>query len=296
MTWADYFRVNNLQIAETGALNAAGANWRVLRGAVENGFLVRARRGHYALPGTDAHILEAVRLGGRLACVSAAAHAGIFALDSTFAHIHLDANASRLRAPHDRLQQLTADNRDGVELHWGGLLAPTAGTEFSVALTDSLVQIFRCQQPRSAIASLDNALHQRQTTSQDVTAIFAALPGDLQYLRPLIDARSESGQETLLRFVVREAGFDFDIQVEISGVGRVDMVVEGRIVVEADSRQHHDGWEAHVRDRSRDRVLAALGYLSLRVLYRDIVHHPERIVAAITGLLSATGHFRTFIV
>lgn len=296
MTWAEYFRDNDLQIAQTGALNAAGANWRVLRGAVETGCLVRARRGHYALPGTDAHILEAVRLGGRLACVSAAAHAGIFALDSTFAHIHVDATASRLRSPHDRLQLLTEDNRDGVVLHWGGLLDQSAGTEFRVGLADSLVQIFRCQQPPCAIASLDNALHLGQATPETVTAIFAALPGDLQYLRPLIDARSESGQETLLRFVVREAGFDFDIQVEISGVGRVDMVVEGRVVVEADSRQYHDGWEAHVRDRSRDRVLAARGYVSLRVLYRDIVHHPERIVAAITGLLAATGRFRTFIV
>ena len=296
MTWAEYFRVHNVQIAETGALNAAGANWRVLRAAVESGYLVRARRGHYALPDTDAHILEAVRLGGRLACVSAVANAGIFALDSTFAHIHVDPTASRLRAPHDRFQQLNAHNRDGVELHWNQLLDPRGGTEFRIGLADALVQVFRCQEPRFAIASLDNALYKRLLAEQAVAQIFAALPAELQSLRPLIDCRSESGQETVLRLVITGAGFDVEIQVEIGGVGRVDMIVEGRIAVEADSRQFHDGWEAHARDRTRDCDLAMRGYLTLRVLYRDIIHHPERVIAAITGLLASTSHFRTFIV
>ena len=296
MTWAEYFRVHNVQIAETEALNAAGANWRVLRAAVDSGYLVRARRGHYALPDTDAHVLEAVRLGGRLACVSALANSGIFTLDSTFAHIHLDSTASRLRAPHDRFHQLTAQNRDGVELHWGQLLDPAGGSESRVGLADAVVQVFRCQEPRFAIASLDNALYQRLLTAQAVPRIFAALPAEFQSLRPLIDCRSESGQETVLRLVITESGFHVEIQVWIGGVGRVDMIVEGRIVVEADSRQFHDGWGAHARDRTRDCDLAMLGYLTLRVLYRDIIHHPERVIAAITGLLAATSHYRTFIV
>ena len=296
MTWAEYFRVHNVQIAETEALNAAGANWRALRAAVDSGYLVRARRGHYALPDTDAHVLEAVRLGGRLACVSALANSGIFILDSTFAHIHLDPTASRLRAPHNRFQQLTAQNRDGVELHWGQLLDPAGGSECRIGLADALIQVFRCQKPRFAIASLDNSLYQRLLTAQAVPQIFAALPAEFQSLRTLIDCRSESGQETVLRLVIKGAGFHVEIQVGIGGVGRVDMIVEGRIVVEADSRQFHDGWEAHARDRTRDCDLAMLGYLTLRVLYRDIIHHPERIIAAITGLLAATSHYRTFIV
>jgi very-short-patch-repair endonuclease len=296
MTWSEYFRVHNMQIAETAALNAAGANWRALRAAVESGQLVRARRGHYALPGTDAHILEAVRLGGRLACMSAVANAGIFTLDSTFAHIHVQPTASRLRAPHDRFQKLSAQNRDGVELHWGQLLDPRGGSEYCIGLADAFVQVFRCQETRFAIASLENALFTRRLGVQAVAQIFAALPEEFQPLRPLINGRSESGQETVLRLVIRGAGFHVEIQVEIGGIGRVDMIVEGRVVVEADSRQFHDGWEAHARDRTRDCDLAMRGYVSLRVLYRDIVHHPERIIAAITGLLAATNRYRTFIV
>lgn len=295
MTWHEYFRENDLTIAETSELTAAGASWRALKAAVENGYLIRARRGHYALPGTKAHILEAVRVGGQLACISAAANAGVFAFDDSFAHIHVDPSASRLRAPHDRFQRLSSDNRDGIELHWDRLLDPAGGSEFCVGLTDALVQIFRCQHARFAVASLDSALHQGLISPIAVGEIFAALPEELQYLRLLVDARSDSGQETVLRFIVRGAGHDFEIQVHIDGVGRVDMVVEGCLVVEADSRQFHDGWEAHVRDRTRDCDLAMRGYMTVRVLYRDIMFHPERVVAAIAGLLAARARFRTII-
>ena len=295
MTWADYFQENNVQIAETGALVAAGATWRSLQAAVATGFLIRVRRGHYALPGTDVHLLEAVRLGGRLACISAVAHAGGFALDTAFAHVHVHPTGSRLRAPHDRFELLTERNRDGVELHWGHLLNPEAGTEYSVGLIDALVQVFNCQHPKFALASLDSAVHQRLIGDEDVATVFAALPGRFQALRPFVDARSDSGQESVLRFIVREAGYAFESQVSITGVGRVDMVVEGCLVVEADSRQFHDGWPAHVRDRTRDCSLAILGYMTLRALYRDIIHNPERVIAAIAGLLAANRHYRTVI-
>jgi len=274
---------------------AHGATWRSLQAAVGNGFLIRARRGLYVLPDTDRHTLEAVRLGGRLACVSAAADCNVFALDTTFTHLHVAQNASRLRAPNDRFHRLDEQNRDGVEVHWGKLLDPEAGTEYRVGLVDALVQILKCQQPRFALASLDNALRQKLLPPDAIPLIFGRLPDELQYLKGLVDARSDSGQETVLRFIVREAGYDFEIQVSIDGVGRVDFVIEGCLVVEADSRQFHDSWEAHVRDRTRDCDLAAAQYMSYRALYRDIMFRPERVLAAIAGLLAVNRNYRTVI-
>lgn len=292
MTWAEYFNDNQVQIAETAALNAAGATWKALRGAVEAGHLIRVRRGHYALPGTDARILEAVRVGGRLACVSAAADMGVFAFDNRLAHVQIAPTGSRLRTPHDRFQLLTGQHRHSVELHWNELVDPADGTEYRVGLIDALVQILRCQEPRFALASLDSALHQGLLPPGAIREIFAELPRETQYLQSLVDARSEAGQETVLRFIVGRAGYEFQIQVRIRGIGRIDMIVEGCIAVEADSRQFHDGWDAHARDRTRDCELAMLGYLTLRVLYRDIMFHPERVLAAIAGLLDASRHFR----
>jgi len=295
MNWSEYYQHRNRRVMRTGELRAAGASWRSLRAAVDTGDLVRARQGHYVLGDSDRHTLEAVRVGGRLACISAAADAGVFAFDDTFSHIHLDPTASRLRAPHDRFRRLSHENRDGIELHWDRLIQPGGGNEFRVGLPDALVQAFRCQEPRFALAALENALHLRLIPTWSVNIIFEALPETLHYLRSMIDSRSESGQETVLRLLVRAAGFDCEIQVVISGIGRVDMVIEGCLVVEADSRKYHEGWEPQAADRKRDRDLAILEYMSYRALYADIMFFPERVVSAIRGLLAARNHFRTVI-
>jgi len=295
MTWELLFQESNRSVIETADLTAAGATWRSLKAAVDNGYLLRGRRGHYTLPHADRHIVEAVRVGGRLGCISAAANLSIFALDASRAHIHLDHNVSRMRAPQNRFRRLTEATRNGIELHWGRLLAPGDGTEFRIGLVDALIQIFRCQQPRFALASLDNALHLSLVSQSAIAQIFEALPAELQWLRCWVDPRSESGQETVLRFIVRLHGLQFEIQVAISGVGRVDMLIEGCLVVEADSRQFHDGWEAHLRDRTRDCDLAGMSYMSYRAIHRDIFYHPERVIAAITGLLAARNRYRVHV-
>ena len=108
------------------------------------------------------------------------------------------------------------------------------------------------------------------------------------YLRAQINARSEAGQETVLRSALRHAGFESEIQVEIPGIGRVDGVVDGRLIWEADSRLAHDGWELHVRDRDRDIDAARLGYMSLRPAYNRTMFATSEVVEAVAHLLAAT--------
>ena len=57
--------------------------------AVRSSALTQVRRDHYALRGTERHTLEAVRAGGREACVSAAREIGFFAFDSQFTHVRI---------------------------------------------------------------------------------------------------------------------------------------------------------------------------------------------------------------
>ncbi len=104
-------------------------------------------------------------------------------------------------------------------------------------------------------------------------------------MEAFIDARVDAGQETVLRRLVLRAGYSCKIQVYIPGVGRVDTLVEDCVVVEADSRSHHKSWEQHILDRTRDRQLAELGYVSLRVLYQDIMFDPDGVVRAIGELV-----------
>lgn len=273
------------RIVHRHELLSAGMTGAQITIAVRTGTLLRVRRDHYARPGTDRHTIEAVCVGGRLACVSAANELKIFAFDAQFTHLHVDRYGSRLRAPHSRFVRLADAPRDGVELHWGPLLDPGDGTEYCVGARDALVQIIQCQPRNFALAALDTALHEGQINSGDVPGIFAHVPAKYRDLQSRIDARSDAGQETVLRQLILDAGLRCDIQVKIDGVGRVDLLVEGCVVVEADSNQFHKSWNDHIRDRTRDRRLAERGYPSLRVLYQDIMFDPAGVVRAIRNLV-----------
>ena len=291
MEWAEGFERLGVVIASREQLLAMGSTGRILTAAVRRGELKRIRRDHYAQPDTSRHIIRCVRIGGRIGCLSTLAHLGIFAIDSSATHAHVDREASRLRDPDDCRRALSRRRR-GVVVHWGGLIEPNGGTEYSVGVRDALAQVIRCQEPRFAIASLDSALFQRAIRESDLSEIFAYLPDHFGSLRSRINGRAEAGQETILRLALEDAGFHCEVQVTLPGVGRVDLLVEGCIVVEADSRLAHDGWDLHVRDRDRDIDAARLGYASLRPAYNRTMFATDDVVQAVRALLFANHNFR----
>lgn len=291
MGWSDAFAELGRVIASRAELIAVGATPRMLTAAVRHRSLLRVRRDHYAVPGTDKHVLRAVRVGGRITCHTAARHVGLFGFDSRRTHIQLDHGASRLRAPDAPRRPLISRTDDAV-LHWHQLADARSGSEYSVDLLDALECIARCAESRFAIASLDSALHQGSVSEVDVAELFTRLPERLQWLRGRLNGRSESGQESVLRLGLEDAGLEPQIQVDIPGVGRVDAVVEGRLICEADSRGFHDGWESHVRDRDRDLAAARLGYMTLRPTYHRIMFETSSVIESVTGLLVATSGTR----
>ena len=78
------------------------------------------------------------------------------------------------------------------------------------------------------------------------------------------DGRAESGIETITRQLLRLLGLHVEPQVEIAGLGRVDLLVEGRLIVELDGREWHDEEDSFEEDRRRDLVGAAQRYRTLR--------------------------------
>jgi hypothetical protein len=293
MTWQEALGELGVAIAARHELIASGATSRGLTAAVKGGHLIRIRRDHYALPGIARPIEQAVRVGGKLGCVSALRHLGIFALNPPATHIQLERDASRCRHPDDRRQSLTT-RRSGTVLHWHDSLDPGAGNEFCVGVMDALADTIQCQPKWLAIASIDSALHQQLIDVDQVPDLFAHAMGKRSMVS-LIDGRAEAGQESVLRGICHEAGWSYEIQVSFEGVGRVDTVVEGCVVAEADSRLAHDGWRLHVKDRNRDLALAALGLPSIRPVFNRIIHTPDDVQKAIAGLLSIHSRFRTFL-
>jgi very-short-patch-repair endonuclease len=156
----------------------------------------------------------------------------------------------------------------------------------TVDIVDALVHAIRCQQPKHAIATLDSALHKGLVTPADVAEVFAALPSRFGVLRQFLDARSESGPESLVRLLLARLGYAVDLQVSFPGVGFVDLVVDGWLVVECDSKAHHSSWEQQLKDYRRDLRLAQLGYCVLRLTAEDILYREGDVLAALKGLLS----------
>ncbi|WP_349899542.1 endonuclease domain-containing protein [Parafrigoribacterium soli] len=253
--------------------------------AVRSGQLLRARRDRYALPDTERAILEAVRIGGLVTCISAADLYGIWVPDQPFTHVAMAREASRMRSPHDRFVRLTVDNRDGCELHWSPLIEPATARLHSVGRADSLAHIIRCQPRVVAVAALDSALHERVISPADLDRIFAAVPAKYAALRDEIDSRCMSGIETIVRLLCLDAGVRCVPQVHFPGIGTVDFVLEGCVVVETDGHKGHASDSDQKRDYDRDAALAARGYIVLRFNYRQVMFQSEVVMAAIRGAL-----------
>ncbi len=84
---------------------------------------------------------------------------------------------------------------------------------------------------------------------------------------------------------MRGLGRAVELQVEFRDVGFVDLVVDGWLVIECDSRSFHSDWKDRLKDYRRDLALAQQGYCVLRLTAEDILYSPENVLAAIRGAL-----------
>lgn len=250
----------------------AGLRPRAITAAVRLGRIVRARENVYLDPAADRDCIAACRVGGRLTCVSELARWGVFVLDTGSTHVDVPHTRSRLRGiPGPVVVHWSHRREDG----WA-----------SVDIIDALVAATRCQSARAAIATLDSALYLCLIDESDLDSVFARLPRRLHFLRELLDGRAESGSETLMRLLLRMLGCAVQVQVRVDGVGRVDFLVDGWLIIECDSREFHESWDQQRKDKRRDQAAAARGMATYRPIAEDIFWHPERVVAAVRGLLA----------
>lgn len=212
-----------------------------------------------------------------MACTSLLVELGVFVLDASAVHVQVDPHATRLRPVR------------GVRLHWTPTRRMPSPRSLRVEVFDALLQSVLCQAPRAAIATLDSAVHRGLIDEAELDELFRQVPVRRRRLRYLVDGRCESGPETFVRLLLRALGLRFECQVWIDGVGRVDFVVEGWLVIECDSRAHHGGWEAQVADRRRDLALAERGYATVRPVAADIFADTPALGRVIVAMLDRLG-------
>ena len=250
-------------------LIALGVTDGDLRAAVREGRVVADGAGTYWLAGVEPDALAAARARGRLTCCSAAARLGV--------ELVRPSEQTHVAVPRARPTRDTGTRR----VH----RVDTPGDGPIVPIVTALATILRCLPTVEAVVAVDSAVRQRLVS---VSALLhrARGPGSVEVRRRLglVDGRSGSVIETVLRLALRQAGLSLDCQVRIPGVGRVDLVVDGWLVVEVDGFAFHSDRNQYRVDRARANALVAQGYVLVRVTWEDVMYRLDETVALIISV------------
>lgn len=258
-------------VARTRQLIRTGIRERDLSRAVGAGLIQRPRPGIYALPGADPLLVRCAATNSRLTCVSAAEHHGLWVLRPP-KKVHL------LRRDGTLASDRAVVHRDSwVDGAPGAWVASKA---------DALLHALRCLPELEALVLVESA------TQQGFSLDFLRdrLPGRrnarARHILDLVDVGAESLLETLARTHLRRAGLHVEPQVDIRGVGSLDLLVEGCVDVETDGKEH-ETMKRRLKDYHRDNTAQTLGFAVARFGYAEIVHRPEAMVRQVCALVTA---------
>lgn len=276
-------------IATVHQLRRLGHTKESLRLSVDTGMLIRVKRGWYAEPDAPRPLVEAVRVGGRLSCISAARWYGWATPSSGVPHVALPVNAARLRSAHDRRHRPPASEREDAVLHWDDAFdIPRTGSILPLLVEPkraAVEHIIRCQHPENAGATLDAFVHAEPEMATALRSWVAGLRGLGVDQLPRLEPGCHSFLESIGRIRLEAVGIVGRHQVEIPGVGRVDELLEDWLVLEWDGREFHDTPDAHEQDRWRDAQLAIRGYRVLRFTYRMVMNDWYAVLGAVRAAL-----------
>jgi hypothetical protein len=144
-------------IAARRELLARGHSDDEIRIFAGGGSIRRVRNGWYAMPGAEAHVVAAWRVGGRLACVSALNYWGYALPDSGKLHVGVNARSVKLRHPDMKWVRLRDRAPSNLVVHWDDARSMEqlpAGRRVAVSVASALNQILRCPDAVEAAATV----------------------------------------------------------------------------------------------------------------------------------------------
>ncbi|GAA1048518.1 endonuclease domain-containing protein [Arthrobacter russicus] len=256
-------------VARRRTLLQLGFTAAELRKGVAAGIVRNPAQGVYAIPEADPQYLAAANRHGLLTCVSAASYYRLWRL-----HDHRELH----------LQLKPGVHHAGVVAHRTSRFR-SAQTAPVAALADVLSDALRCLPEPEALVMVQSAVGRGEIAQE---FLHRNLPGKrnakARKVLALAYGRADSVLEVLARSHFIKAGIGFEQHVQIPGIGEVDFVLEGFLIVELDGATHFEA-RGVKRDRRRDNASVLRGNPVLRYFYDDVVHHPERMMSQIHGVL-----------
>ena len=243
--------------------------------AVASGAVIRVRQGIYAIPLADPTAVARVAWRCEPTCLTAARRLGL-----------------PISSRDDRLHMAVASNRSmarpnawpprAIVVHMSH--AFDGGPVTAIDVIDSTA---RCVSRMEQLEMVDAALNKGLMVEGDMGALRFTPARTRRWLARHCDGRSQSLLETRTRYALGAAGLKVDPQVQIPGVGRVDLVVEGTVIVETDGRETHAIASAFYEDRRRDRAALIAGYPVMRFGYADVMGDMAGVVQQVRSAVSS---------
>lgn len=255
-------------VARTGQLLAAGFSRTDIAQLADNGVRL-VRRGVFALPDCRPDLEAALRHNARVTCASAAGHYGLWLRDPPRQH-HLACN-------HGHGSGFIRHRTVRFESHPSLPLA---------AVEDVVLHAMTCLAPPASTAIATSAMRLHGVPLELLKdQLRGARSGPaLKALRQL-DLRAESIVEVDAQHLFTVNGIGYDAQVLLRGIGRVDFLIQGYLIVEVDGFAFHSSREAMRRDLGRNNASTLAGFAVLRYMPEHIWFEPERVVAEIRAVL-----------
>jgi len=253
-------------VARLAHLRRAGFTRSQIGQAVNSGLVLKPRHGVYRSPGASDDFVRAFELNAAVTCVSAAGHYSLWTLRNP-GRPHLAANHRRFSS------QVVAHRFNG---NISTLLPPV------LPLKDVLVHALQCLPELEALVMVECAYTRGET---DPDFLRRLLPGSrngrARAVLNLAERGADSLLETVARVLFRRHGFEVRTQVFLEGIGYVDFLINGCLIVEIDGVGFHFNKAQFKKDIRRNNVGAAAGYRVLRYLYEDVLHRPEQMLEQI---------------
>lgn len=271
-------------VASAAQLRRAGVGRRRLRKAVAEGEVVRCARGRYAVAAVGEHRAAAHALTGVLSHLSAALHHGWKVKEVP--------EVAQVVVP--RTRRLREGSGAGCRIRWRDL----AAGEVEDGVTTPLRTVLDCARDLpfdEALAVADSGLRSDLVGPGELVRAAAGLNGPGARSARLV-AEHASGLaanpfESVLRAMAIVEGLDVRPQVQIAETGfwgRVDLAdTSRRLVLEAESFEHHGNRKGFRKDVRRYTHLVVFGWTVLRFTWEEVMLQPEVVRWALRSWLAA---------
>lgn len=228
------------------------------------------RHGIWALPSADTEYLSALVNNGHLTCASAAVRYALW-----------------LKTKPNKIHLATRHNRGRGFVRHGGLRLGHEGNLPVASLEDTVVHALTCLPAVDAIAVAQSAMRERGVPREVLqNELMANYFGTARRLLAMADGLSESVPEISARLLFEAEKLSFERQVFIAGVGRVDILVDGWLIVEVNGYKFHSSRDAWRRDMGRLNAAQARGFLVLSFAPEQIWNSPDDVMAQVRGVLA----------